>query len=712
MLTVNDTLPRDHDDFSIDKLWKNDPLPEEIYPRVIEKHIPERGYYIALGLIMSIWMITPLSCAYLIWFVLLGQGLRGGLGLTSTLFAAYALTEVVFAIYTSYLVRWVQTPTPASVLPLEARNELFRRVLTSDLGYSVPERPAESDDPEKQMDMELWNLYRSGHLSEARYHHAKDRKYEMIHGIQAPGPRVGKMSEGQKDLIGSFVEDHPGEREQRLRDQVEKDVGFGQDDFDDGIMDKHGKLIHLHPMDRRAVEFRERLRTWFNHAPWESLRRQNVIIWLSWSCFNLPYEDVQNNKKWLDFLDASLKMLEARTGTRFPDGFDPNVEMLRLTLDPVNAKGRPLILYAVTNTINWFLREIVYPYQGMGLYREGGIDYLIRIPAHWTPEKGRTEPNAMPIIYFHGLGFGLLQNHLLIKHLLESLPTHPICVPLAVHTSQSIFHERHLRPWTRRELVPAIKNICKKWGFWEQGVEEWGVRKDRSAGGVSLMSHSNGSTAHGWILKDCPELSRRNTFVDPVVFCLWEGGDVDICHSFCYRKPSTALELLLYYFIASEVGIANYIQRHFDWADNNLWFDEIPNVTDPRKTAFFLGGKDIIIDTARARKYLERHGAGKCIYWASQAGHGDGLSGESRDRVVMFVGTGSTRGWQGWLTRGRRTHSLGRDDWQRLKRNLKASSTAAASGSSDDDEPLRRGSEMSSASMESDATRVEDVVVK
>jgi hypothetical protein len=38
------------------------------------------------------------------------------------------------------------------------------------------------------------------------------------------------------------------------------------------------------------------------------------------------------------------------------------------------------------------------------------------------------------------------------------------------------------------------------------------------------------------VLKDCPSLARRNTFVDPVVFCLWEG---DVCHSFCYRKPAT-----------------------------------------------------------------------------------------------------------------------------------------------------------------------------
>ena len=150
----------------------------------------------------------------------------------------------------------------------------------------------------------------------------------------------------------------------------------------------------------------------------------------------------------------------------------------------------------------------------------------------------------MPIIYLHGLGFGLMQSHLLVKHLLKSLPSHPILIPLALHTSQSVFHERHLKPWSRREFVPAIRAICLKWGFWEEGKVGWKGRKGRGKGGVSLMSHSNGSTAHGWsesflkgpsdtilmfvaVLKDCPELTRRNTFVDPVVFCLWEGGKLE-----------------------------------------------------------------------------------------------------------------------------------------------------------------------------------------
>jgi hypothetical protein len=37
------------------------PLPEEKYPREIEAKKPDHGYYIALGMILSVWMITPLS---------------------------------------------------------------------------------------------------------------------------------------------------------------------------------------------------------------------------------------------------------------------------------------------------------------------------------------------------------------------------------------------------------------------------------------------------------------------------------------------------------------------------------------------------------------------------------------------------------------------------------------------------------------------------
>jgi hypothetical protein len=79
-----------------------------------------------------------------------------------------------------------------------------------------------------------------------------------------------------------------------------------------------------------------KLMTRFNHAPWESLRRQNVLAWLSWSCFTLPYEEAKKNRSFMTYLEKTMKTLEARTGTIIPEGYDPEISILRLTLDPVN----------------------------------------------------------------------------------------------------------------------------------------------------------------------------------------------------------------------------------------------------------------------------------------------------------------------------------------------------------------------------------------
>jgi len=37
------------------------PLMEELYPRKIKERGVGKGFYVALGLVMAVWMITPLS---------------------------------------------------------------------------------------------------------------------------------------------------------------------------------------------------------------------------------------------------------------------------------------------------------------------------------------------------------------------------------------------------------------------------------------------------------------------------------------------------------------------------------------------------------------------------------------------------------------------------------------------------------------------------
>ena len=134
----------------------------------------------------------------------------------------------------------------------------------------------------------------------------------------------------------------------------------------------------------------------------------------------------------------------------------------------------------------------------------------------------------------------------LIKSLIKSLHNQPLLIPLQPHTSQSIFHPRHLKPWTRGEFIESISRMCTKFGFWTPPIDG-----AEAQGGCSILSHSNGSVPHAWsmliptkqsvvvlmiVLKDIPSLALRNTFVDPIVFCIWEG---DMTHSVCYRKPAT-----------------------------------------------------------------------------------------------------------------------------------------------------------------------------
>ena len=81
------------------------------------------------------------------------------------------------------------------------------------------------------------------------------------------------------------------------------------------------------------------------------------------------------------------------------------------------------------------------------------------------------------------------------------------------------------------------------------------------------------------------------------------------------------------YYVGSELGIANYIQRNFDvgirsfsfspklfpeprlqWSANSLFFEEIPNALDPKKTMFYLGGSDSILSAGVRPKTTKSRG--------------------------------------------------------------------------------------------------------
>lgn len=146
----------------------------------------------------------------------------------------------------------------------------------------------------------------------------------------------------------------------------------------------------------------------------------------------------------------------------------------------------------------------------------------------------------------------------------------------------------------------------------------------------------SGTYAHAWMLKAHPEMVTSSCFVDPVTFCLWEG---DVCHNFLYRACVTGMALLMRYLIATELGTANLLQRHFDWASNALWYEQIPHARDARRTLFVVAGRDGILNGPRVRGYLAAHGVKEGLHYEARARHGDALQPgqKSHARIMQWL---------------------------------------------------------------------------
>jgi hypothetical protein len=395
-------------------------------------------------------------------------------------------------------------------------------------------------------------------------------------------------------------------------------------------------IVLLKKDDLRAIDFRNSMRPWFRGAPWSSLRRQGVYRWLYWSIFNdhMPPPEQMPAAHQVT-IDDALDQLQKRTGHFIPEGEGP--QPLLLTLDPLNVSFRPLWWYLAVATINRYLESRLQTNYHTQRIKHQDLDFLLRIPQDWDSTSG-----LRPIVFIHGLGLGLLQYYTVLIDLFDSFPDRPILIPLQPQISQDIFHAHFLKPIPRRDIVPRYASLFTHLGWAAEPIEPASDDETLVADspdlptGVTLMSHSNGSYLHAWILKDHSALVDRSCFVDPVVFCSWEG---DTCYNFLYRPCRTGIELIMRYFVGSEIGVANVLARHFDWSSNSLWYEEIPHAKDPSKALFVLGGKDDIINAPRVKKYLTSHGIKKGLFYDSAARHGESLigGGEGYTKIIRWL---------------------------------------------------------------------------
>ena len=92
------------------------------------------------------------------------------------------------------------------------------------------------------------------------------------------------------------------------------------------------------------------------NAPWSDVPTAEVKQWLYWFIFNarMPSEE-ELSLEHRQVLQEALELMEKRAGGRVPEGSNPSLRSLRLTIDPFVITHRPLAWYVYVKVVNSYV---------------------------------------------------------------------------------------------------------------------------------------------------------------------------------------------------------------------------------------------------------------------------------------------------------------------------------------------------------------------
>lgn len=203
--------------------------------------------------------------------------------------------------------------------------------------------------------------------------------------------------------------------------------------------------------------------------------------------------------------------------------------------------------------------------------------------SYWyRPHTSRTR---LPIVFIHGIGIGLYPYSQFLSEINKHNPHRADDGEIGIIAIE-------LMPISFRVTSPILDRdeICRQINMI---LERHGFDK------VVLASHSYGSVITTHLLQNPTTAAKIGPLllVDPVTFLLHLP---DVAYNFTARKPRRANEHQLYYFASTDMMVAHTLARHFFWAQNILWKDELRG----RDVTVSLGGRDLIVDTETVGKYL------------------------------------------------------------------------------------------------------------
>ena len=185
-------------------------------------------------------------------------------------------------------------------------------------------------------------------------------------------------------------------------------------------------------------------------------------------------------------IEEAVKLIEMRSGSKIPEGANPAVTPILLTLDDVHILSRPFLWYIFVTVGHFFAHKFLERHWGVEFDVHGDVEYMVRIPAKWDPEN----PKTRPIVFLHGLGLGLPHYSMLITRLLRKFSDRPLLVPIQPHVSQRMFHTTFVRPLGKRATIQGIVGAMRRHRFVPEHDGSYEVPIGDPTTSVTVLSHS------------------------------------------------------------------------------------------------------------------------------------------------------------------------------------------------------------------------------
>jgi pimeloyl-ACP methyl ester carboxylesterase len=232
----------------------------------------------------------------------------------------------------------------------------------------------------------------------------------------------------------------------------------------------------------------------------------------------------------------------------FTKGLNPNLECIRLNLDPVQAVHRPLlvyvVLYLVTCTFNILLLQKVWGFTHAGTMAPGvlwggalqmfenGLQsfkaaFIMPVEDITTkPTRGKlisywyrsTSEKKTPLVFIHGIGAGVICYAEFI-HQLSHLDRPIFLVELPYVAMRMVDNVP-----SAAETVKEVSEMLQRYGY----------------DNAIFVSHSLGTGIASWVMNMAPEIVGGMVMIDPICFLLHYHN---VAFNFVHRIPKTIFEV-------------------------------------------------------------------------------------------------------------------------------------------------------------------------